>query len=287
MKHLIADYRYQQWQLSDKAFKQICDLIYQKTGIVLIKQKKMMVYNRLLKRMKILQLSCFEQYVALLMQDEQCIEWQYFINALTTNFTAFFREVHHFDVLAQHANANRQNVYRVWCTAVSSGEEAYSVAMVLNSIKTADSFHKEIVASDINSRVLAIARQGIYAEKEITAIPPHFKKLFLLKGQGDNQGYVRIHEKLRKQIQFQQINLKDKYWPIEGQFDVIFCRNVMIYFENKMQQQLLDRFLPLLKKDGLLVIGHSESISQQNSHYQLVERSIYQLKNQKIQRWKK
>lgn len=282
-----ANCHHQQWQLSDKAFKQICDLIYQKTGIVLLKQKKMMVYNRLLKRLKILQLTSFEQYVALLMQHKQGTEWQYFINALTTNLTAFFREAHHFDVLAQHAKAKKQDVYRVWCTAVSTGEEAYSVAMVLNSIKTDHIFRKEIVASDINNQVLQIAQQGIYAEEVITAIPAQLRKSFLLKGQGDNQGYVRIHEELRKQIQFQQINLKDKYWPIEGQFDVIFCRNVMIYFESKMQQELLDRFLPLLKKEGLLMIGHAENICQQNSHYQLVERSIYQLKNQKIQRWKK
>ncbi|HGJ5872993.1 CheR family methyltransferase [Arsenophonus apicola] len=287
MKLMPGDCHQQQWQLSDQAFKQICDLIYQKTGIVLLKQKKMMVYNRLLKRLKILQLTCFEQYVALLMQHKQGTEWQYFINALTTNLTAFFREAHHFDVVAQHAKANRQDVYRVWCTAVSTGEEAYSVAMVLNNIKGDHVFRKEIVASDINSQVLQIAQQGIYAEEVITAIPPQLRKPFLLKGQGDNQGYIRIHEALRKQIQFRQINLKDKYWPIEGQFDVIFCRNVMIYFENKMQQELLDRFLPLLKKDGLLVIGHSENICQPNSHYQLVERSIYQLKNQKIQRWKK
>lgn len=287
MKLLPAIRHYPQWQLSDKAFKQICDLIYQKTGIVLLKQKKMMVYNRLLKRLKILQLSSFEQYVALLMQYKQGTEWQYFINALTTNLTAFFREAHHFDVLAQHAKANTQNDYRVWCTAVSTGEEAYSVAMVLNNIKTDHIFRKEIVASDINSQVLQIAQQGIYTEEEITAIPAQLRKTYLLKGRGGNQGYVRIHEALRKQIKFQQINLKDKYWPIEGQFDVIFCRNVMIYFENKMQQELLDRFLPLLKKGGLLVIGHSENICQSNSHYQLVERSIYQLKNQKMQRWKK
>ncbi|MFV9997838.1 MAG: CheR family methyltransferase [Arsenophonus endosymbiont of Dermacentor nuttalli] len=103
------------------------------------------------------------------MQDQKGEEWQYFINALTTNLTAFFREAHHFDVLAQHAKANTHNIYRVWCTAVSSGEEGYSVAMVLNGLETAQTFHKQILASDINSQVLATARRGIYAEEVLTS----------------------------------------------------------------------------------------------------------------------
>jgi len=251
----------QRLPLSDTHFRRISELIYQRAGIVLADHKREMVYNRLVRRLRILGLNDFSSYMALLESDSNSPEWQAFINALTTNLTAFFREAHHFPILAEHARS-RPNNYSVWSTAASTGEEPYSIAMTLSEALGPRMANCRIQASDIDTQVLEKATAGVYRLEELRTLSPQQLQKFFLKGTGPHSGLVRVRPELAQMVAFQQLNLLASQWQLNGPFDAIFCRNVMIYFDKETQEKILRRFVPLLKPGGLMFAGHSENFSQ-------------------------
>lgn len=261
----------------DADFEKIKEIIYCKAGIHLGDSKKQLVYSRLARRLRILQLPDFFAYLAYLEQTPG--ELEEFINALTTNLTAFFREPHHFDILADYAKKHKTNdrKLRVWCAASSTGEEPYSIAITL-----AEAFGRcdppvEIIASDIDSHVLAEASRGIYTLDRLESLHFEQKKQFFLRGKGRNLGKAKIIQQLRRVVEFKKINLLDKNWPLQGSFDVIFCRNVMIYFDRSTQLTLLERMTHLLKPEGLYISGHSESFAQASHLVKLMGKTTYHL----------
>ncbi len=257
-------------------FARIKAIIYRKAGISLGDSKKQLVYSRLARRLRVLQLNNFDEYLAYLDQNKN--EQQEFINALTTNLTAFFREPHHFSILADyvHRKKNLDGKLRVWCAASSTGEEPYSIAMTLVQAYGSYSPSVEIIASDIDSAVLQFAAEGVYQLERLDALSLVQKKQFFLRGNGSNKGKAKVIDKLRQLIDFRQINLLDRNWQLDAGFDVIFCRNVMIYFDKPTQLKLLERMVRLLKPDGLYIAGHSESFSHASHLVKLVGKTTYQ-----------
>src|SRR3989338_932845 len=264
-----------EFQYRQEDFECVRRLLYQRAGISLSASKEQMVYSRLARRLRSLGLGSFAEYFEYLQQHER--EWQQFINALTTNLTAFFREGHHFEMLAAHARqqAHERRPLRIWCCASSTGEEPYSLAMPLMEAQGSFTPAAQIIASDIDTGVLGTARQGIYPEQRIEHLELTRKKHFFLRGVGAQQGRVRVRPELQALIDFRQINLLDADWGIPPGLDAIFCRNVMIYFDKPTQNRLLERMIRLLRPDGLFFAGHSESFVQATHLVKLVERTVY------------
>ncbi|MGP2409944.1 MULTISPECIES: protein-glutamate O-methyltransferase CheR [unclassified Yersinia (in: enterobacteria)] len=266
----------QRLPLPDVHFRRICQLIYQRAGIVLADHKREMVYNRLVRRLRLLGINDFGQYLALLETDPNSAEWQAFVNALTTNLTAFFREAHHFPILAEHAR-QRPGSYSVWSTAASTGEEPYSIAMTLCDVLGNRAGSCQVLASDIDTQVLEKATSGVYRQDELRSLSAQQMQRYFLRGTGPHQGMVRVRPELANMIHFQQLNLLAPEWALPGQFDAIFCRNVMIYFDKETQERILRRFVPLLKPGGLMFAGHSENFSQISREFYLRGQTVYGL----------
>ncbi|RXZ45083.1 CheR family methyltransferase [Crenobacter cavernae] len=258
-------------------FRRVRELAYQHAGIVLGEAKNHMVYARLAKRLRTLGLYRFSDYLDELVSAPQSAEWQVFVNALTTNLTAFFREPHHFDMLAEHAarHARPGQAYRVWSAASSSGEEAYSAAMVLS--ETLAEHRHEVWASDIDTQMLETAARGVYPLEKIEGLPPTRRQRFFLKGVGRQHGLTRVKGELAARVHFFQINLVAADWPAMGRYDAIFCRNVMIYFDKPTQAAILERLAAHLAPDGLLFLGHSENIQHLTQAFVPVGRTSYRL----------
>lgn len=268
-----------EYEFTQQDFDRVKKLIYDRAGIALSSSKKNMVYSRLARRLRATGTSNFKDYLCLL-DKRDAGEWEEFTNALTTNLTAFFREEHHFPILEKHVEQRKnQPKIQIWCSASSTGEEPYSIAMaVINAYKTfTPPVH--ILATDLDTNVLAKAQQGIYAMDRLEKMPKEKLKNFFLKGSGQHAGSARVRQELRNMITFRQLNLLDDAWPIRGPFDVIFCRNVMIYFDKPTQYQILKKFSPLLAKDGLLFAGHSESFHHAADLFTLREKTVYQHAN--------
>ncbi|MBV8679246.1 MAG: chemotaxis protein CheR [Aquitalea sp.] len=260
-------------------FRRLRQMLYQRVGISLNDSKSHMAYSRLAKRLRHLGMRQFSDYLDLLDDVGDEAEWQHFVNALTTNLTAFFREPHHFDLLRLHAmeRAQQDRHYRVWSAAVSTGEEAYSIAMTLLALPQLNSQRLEIVASDIDTKVLSQAADGVYDSERIKPLDSKQLKRFFLRGVGRNAGKVRIRKEVREQLAFYQFNLVAPEWPDMGRFDVIFCRNVLIYFDKPTQAAILQRFANCLQPDGLLFLGHSENIQHLSNDFQSCGRTAYRL----------
>lgn len=262
--------------LSDAQFRRISQLIHQRAGIVLADHKRDMVYNRLVRRLRTLELDDFGRYLSLLEADSDSAEWQAFINSLTTNLTAFFREAHHFPVLADHA-AKRRGEYRVWSAAASTGEEPYSIAMTLaHTLGTAPGSWK-VHASDIDTDVLNKAQAGIYRQEELKTLSQQQLQRGFMRGTGPHSGLVKVRPELASFVEFSCVNLLAPRYNVPGPFDAIFCRNVMIYFDKATQQAILRRFIPLLKPGGLLFAGHSENVSHLSHEFSLRGQTVYAL----------
>lgn len=265
-----------QSQLTHNEIERISALIYQRAGIVLTPQKRDMVYNRLSRRIRELKLKGFTEYINLLVASPDSDEWQVFINSLTTNLTSFFREAYHFPILARHA-ASRGGMYNVWCAAASTGEEPWSIAMTLEEKLGRSITGPRVLATDIDTDVLEKAEQGVYRLTDLDSLSEQQKKTFFLRGTGAQKELVKIKEEFRHSIQFRQQNLIDAQWNIPGQFDAVFCRNVLIYFDQKTQERLVQRFARVLKPDGLLFLGHSEHFNNFNSPFRLLGQSVYRI----------
>lgn len=271
--------RDQEATLSEKDFKFICDFVYKNTGIVLTESKREMVYRRLSRIVRERGFSSFTEYCDLLKSDPKA-EINYFINAITTNLTSFFREQHHFDFMAKTElprllKANKNKRIRIWSSACSTGEEPYSIAMtvVKNIESAAKSWDVKILATDIDSNVLAKASEGIYQNKD-DLMPKEFKKRFFNTGTGQNNQKIKVKDNVRSLITFKQLNLLHE-WPMRGPFDIIFCRNVIIYFDKETQSDLFLRFYQLLSPGGILILGHSESLGKQQHHFENIGRTIF------------
>ncbi|GED22892.1 CheR family methyltransferase [Halomonas sabkhae] len=261
-------------ELTDADFSRIRHLIYQRAGIVLAEHKREMVYSRLAKRLRQHGLIRFADYLSRLERQADSSEWEAFTNALTTNLTAFFREAHHFPLLAQHAQ-KQGGTLRVWSAAASTGEEPYSIAMALDEALDGRTRNVEVLASDIDTEALRRADAGVYALDQVRKLDDARVKRYFQRGRGQHEGLARIRPELRAMVRFLPLNLLAPSWPVEGSFDAIFCRNVMIYFDKPTQARILERFAPLLKPDGLLFAGHSENFSYITETFRLRGQTVY------------
>jgi chemotaxis protein methyltransferase CheR len=257
-------------------FSRVRELIYQRAGISLSPNKQEMVYSRISRILRARGLTRFETYLQQLEATDNAADWQEFTNALTTNLTAFFREAHHFPILAEHAR-KKGAPFTVWCSASSTGEEPYSIAMTLCEAFGSLSPPVQIIATDIDTNVLEAAASGVYAIDRLARMPESQLKQFFLRGRGAQTGWVRVRPELRQLIAFRPLNLLDPQWPVEGPFDVIFCRNVMIYFDKPTQSSILSRFAPRMKPDGLLFAGHSENFMYASNAFRLRGKTVYEL----------
>ena len=269
--------RAREFRFTEADFERVRKLIYEHAGISLSPQKKDMVYSRLARRLRATGLRSFGEYLGLLESGNE-EEWQAFVNSLTTNLTSFFREAHHFPILAEHAQAQRgSHPLALWCSASSTGEEAYSMAMTMVDVFGSYTPPVKILATDVDTNVLSVAQEGVYPLDRLEKLPQDTVKRFFLKGAGAQAGYARVRPELREMITFRQINLLDNAWPVRGPFDAIFCRNVMIYFDKPTQYRILQKFAPLLRHDGLLFAGHSESFYHAADLFKLRGKTVYEL----------
>lgn len=261
-------------------FKRVRDLIYQKAGIALADSKQEMVYSRLARRLRALGIQSFADYLDMLESRPGSDEWEAFTNALTTNLTSFFREAHHFAILADYVKTLNGAPIRVWCSASSTGEEPYSIAITLCEAYGSMNPPAKIIATDIDTNVLQTAARGVYSFERVDKLPHEQLKKFFLRGKGDKDGFVKVRKELQDMITFSQLNLLSADWPIEGPFDVIFCRNVMIYFDKPTQSKILAHFVPLMKPKALLFAGHSENFLYASNELKLRGKTVYELSNQ-------
>jgi len=260
---------------TDSDFNKVQSLIYQRAGISLHDGKHAMVYSRLSRRLRETGHHSFEEYLHWL-ETHDGPEWQEFVNALTTNLTSFFREQHHFQIFRQYLESNKfKKDWRIWCSAASTGEEPYSIVMTAVEVL---GMHPNfsLVASDIDSKVLATAAAGIYRIDNLKNISSSQLHQFFLKGKGQNQGFVRVKAELRNLIEFMIVNLVQGGWPFRDLFDVVFCRNVMIYFDGPTQRKVLEGIYRVMNPGGLLFVGHAENFSESRDLFVLKGKTVYE-----------
>jgi chemotaxis protein methyltransferase CheR len=259
-------------------FERIRKLIYQRAGISLHAGKQAMVYSRLSRRLRETRFASFSDYLGWLEAAggaEGETEWQEFVNCLTTNLTAFFREEHHFHALVDDLRARAARPLRIWCNAASTGEEPYSLAMTV--VETLGvSAQVKLVCSDIDTKVLATAQRGVYGADSRGLSPERLKRHFM-RGTGANGGQIRVKPELARLIEFRSFNLMSPSWASLGEpFDLVFCRNVMIYFDNPTQRRVLERMHSAMKPGGLLYVGHSENFTESRDLFRLRGKTIYE-----------
>ena len=244
--------------ITELEFVQFCKLIHEIAGISLSAAKKPLLVSRLSKRLKHLGFVSFTQYYRHLINRQDPRELQIMVDLLTTNETYFFREPKHFDFLRTHAVRHHGRPFRIWSAAASSGEEAYTMAMVLADALGGD--HWEVVGTDISTQVLDRAQRGHYPQERIDGIPPALLKKYCLKGLHEYAGTLLIVKELRERVKFLQSNLLNPRQGL-GQFDMIFLRNVMIYFDSETKRKVVSNLLSFLKDDGYFIVGHSETLN--------------------------
>ncbi|MEF7616316.1 protein-glutamate O-methyltransferase CheR [Aquincola sp. MAHUQ-54] len=260
--------------ITDREFERFQGFIHGAAGITLSSAKKALVSGRLAKRLQHHKLERYTDYLALLDSGQAADEVQIAIDLLTTNETYFFRESKHFDLLRQMAaDAPRAQTFRVWSAACSSGEEPYSMAMVLADVRSDRPW--EVLGSDISSRVLKRARAGHYPMERARQTPPAYLKRFCLKGKDEQEGTLLITRTLRDRVRLLHVNLNETLPGELGTFDMVFLRNVMIYFNAETKRQVVERVLGTLRRGGIFVVGHSESLNGMMNGVQQVSPSIY------------
>ncbi|OQW91393.1 MAG: chemotaxis protein CheR [Beggiatoa sp. IS2] len=259
-------------------FDSLRQLVNEHTGISLSDHKQEMLYSRLARRLRVLNLDNFASYYQLL-QSDSGEELTHFINAVTTNLTAFFREPHHFEILSQIVlpqlliKKQRTRRIRIWSAGCASGEEVYSIAMIIKEI-IPSGWDVKILATDLDSNVLAKGIHGVYEEEKVVDIPLERRRRWFKRGEGVYANQVQIAPELQEMITFKRLNLIHP-WPMRGPLDIIFCRNVVIYFNKETQKILFDRFAHLLDQEGYLFIGHSENLFQLTQRFRLLQQTVY------------
>jgi chemotaxis protein methyltransferase CheR len=267
-----------EFSFSASDFERVRTLIYQRAGISLHAGKQAMVYSRLSRRLRDTSHASFASYLQWLEsahgpQAEQ--EWQEFVNCLTTNLTAFFREEHHFELLAQALKARQHGSHapRIWCNAASTGEEPYSLAMTL--VESLGAGGGRILASDIDTNVLATAQRGVY-DANSRGLSQQRLHAHFLRGKGANAGFIRVKPELAKLIEFRVFNLMQPSWSMGEPFDYVFCRNVMIYFDAPTQRRVLERIHGVMRPGGQLFVGHSENFTDSRDLFRLRGKTVYE-----------
>ena len=275
-----ADAAAREFSFDARDFARVRQLIHQRAGISLHEHKHAMVYSRLARRLRETGHRSFSAYLQWLEQatgDDALREWQEFINCLTTNLTSFFREEHHFPLLAEALRALAGRSPRLWCNAASTGEEPYSLAMcVAETLGTSGSgAGAKILASDIDTNVLAAAQRGVYPADARGLSAERLKRHFL-RGTGNNAGFIRVRPELARLIKFRHFNLMSPQWSLGEPFDIVFCRNVMIYFDAPTQRRVLERMHAAMRPGAQLFVGHSENFTDSRDLFQLRGKTVYQ-----------
>ena len=263
------------FEFNDRDFRRVCELIHKRAGIALVPAKRDMVYGRLSRRLRALGMHSFQDYLDQLERDGGD-EWQAFTNALTTNLTSFFREPHHFEKLREEllARAHRAPL-QIWSCAASTGEEPYSLAITACEAFGSLTPPVRILATDVDTQVLATGAQGVYPLERIAGLDPALKRRYFQRGTGPNAGKCRVIPALRKLIDFRQLNLLAPRYDVGGPYDALFCRNVMIYFDKPTQRGILSRLVQHMGDDGLLYTGHSENYLHAADLIQPCGRTLY------------
>jgi len=269
-----------EFEFTDKHFNWFVKMVMEKTGITLSDQKRDLVYGRLARRLRKLDFNSFNQYIDYLKTDPQD-EMVEFVNSITTNLTSFYREAHHFEYLSNTAlkyllqKRRQEKRLRIWSAGCSTGEEPYTIAMTLReSIPDINYWDVKILATDIDTNVLAKASAGIYQKERINGVSKERYKKWFSQVDGEPEK-VQVNPKLRELITFKKLNLMEA-WPMKGQFDILFCRNVVIYFNKDTQRILFDRFANILKEDSYMFLGHSESLYKVTDRFNLLGKTIHQ-----------
>ncbi|HPF59786.1 MAG TPA: protein-glutamate O-methyltransferase [Candidatus Competibacteraceae bacterium] len=271
-----------EFEFSDQDFQRVRRIINQVAGISLADGKRELVYSRLSRRLRQRGFRRFEDYCDFLETSGDETELSEFVNALTTNLTSFFRESHHFEFLAKELlpglirsrGLNNRRI-RIWSAGCSTGEEPYSIAIVLREVLPATGWDVKILATDLDSNVLATAERGVYEWNRVKDLSEPRLRRWFQKGRNAQAGWVRVAPALRDLITFRQLNLMDD-WPMRGPFDLIFCRNVVIYFDKPTQQILFERYADILAERGHLFVGHSESLFKVTERFAPLGKTIYQ-----------
>lgn len=277
---MSTDRRPREFELTDADFAFLARLVYKETGIVLASHKRDMVYSRLSRRLRALNLRSFNDYCRRV-EAGDAEEMGHLVNAITTNLTSFFRENHHFDylrdeVLPALAARNKDKKIRIWSAGCSQGSEPYSIAMVLaDFLEKNAGWDAKILATDIDTNMLKRGRSGSFRVEDMQSIPSRYHNYVSSKKREGEQGIV-MSEKLQKLITFNHLNLLDSPWPMKGLFDIIFCRNVVIYFDKETQKPLFERYAKQMKPEGWLFIGHSESLFKVTDKFKLIGKTVYQ-----------
>ncbi len=270
----LAERADQEFTFSSADFERVRQLIYQHAGISLHAGKQAMVYSRLSRRLRETSQRSFSQYLQSLEGlPPSHPEWQEFVNCLTTNLTSFFREEHHFQMLATELKARAGQNVRIWCNAASTGEEPYSLAMTCTENMPSGS--AKITASDIDTKVLATAGRGVY-NADARGLSPERLRAHFLRGKGANSGSIRVKPELARLIEFRTHNLMEARWQLGEPFDIVFCRNVMIYFDGPTQRKVLERIHGVMKPKSLLFVGHSENFTESKDLFRLRGKTVYE-----------
>lgn len=273
-------------EIDDKEFCLFQRLIYNESGINLTSAKKELLKSRLMKRLRERSLTSFKEYYKYVTEEDTTgEELVSMLDCVSTNLTEFFREAAHFDFLSENVlpfllenkRKRREKKIRIWCAGCSTGEEPYSISMILaECIERLCDLDIKILATDLSTRVLKKAMQGIYAKDRLRGIPLQMLSSYFEKGTHNFKEHYQIKDFLRNMIVFRRLNLTDEAFPFKGQFDFIFCRNVMIYFDKQTQNELVSKFYKHLAPDGYFFIGHSESLAGTESRFRYVRPTIYQ-----------
>ena len=255
-------------------FERAARILRARAGIVIGSHKYEMAARTLGLRTKSMGLSNVKEYLDHLEQNPHSPEWEAFVNAFTINHTAFFREQHHFEILAKFAKS-RKKPFSVWCAAASTGEEPYTIAMTLRESCLQPDVGVSIFATDIDTRAIERSKEGVYSLERVQPVPEDYLKKYFQRGTGRRSGMVRVKSSLRDMVEFDTFNLLSNSWPTDRKFDAIFCRNTMIYFDKPTQTRILERFAPLLKPGGLLFAGHSENFTYLTKAFRLQGQTVY------------
>lgn len=268
------------YNLTDSEFQELSSIIYKDTGIFIDESKRQLIYRRISVRLKKLGMGSFSEYIALVKTRDPS-ETEIFQNTITTNLTSFFRESHHFDYLGESivpeilATNKLSKKLRVWSAGCSTGQEPYSIAITLReAFPEIDSWDAKVLCTDLDTDVLQKCNNGVYSNKEVTNLPSDYRSRWFDAVANDPDKAVMATQSLKDILFFKQLNLMDE-WQMRGTFDVIFCRNVVIYFDKPTQKKLMERFADYVAPGGYLILGHSESLQGAKDRFELIGKTIY------------
>ncbi len=264
--------------MEKRIFDEIRRIVYDVSGINLIEGKEALVSARISKRMRALDIPDFRSYLKYLKNDESGLEMISLIDVISTNVTSFYREQQHFHFLKGAIATwldEGQRSFRLWSAASSTGEEPYTIAITMLEAMAGSKADAKILATDISTNVLARCEKGTYSEEKVKPVPPILRERYFEMERVEKEKYYTVKPVLKKMLTFRRLNLSHVPYPMKGPFDVIFCRNVMIYFDNSIRKQLLTEIHRLLRPDGILIVGHSESLTGLNADFKALQPSIY------------